>query len=139
MTLRSTSGGIAYDYPSGYTTDASGFVTFDVSALPNDTYNIRVKGARNLASCSQVVLTGGPATQKEMGVQLAGDANNSNNTNTADYGIMHGSFDKAYGRPGYDARVDFNNSDIVNAVDFVLLKGSFGIGGCAAIRPGNSR
>jgi len=131
-TLRSIGSGTAYEY-TGYTTDASGFVTFGVGSLPPDTYNIRVKGPRNLSTCSSVVLTGAMTTSKEMRTQLAGDANNSNIVNATDFTILKSTFGKVHGQLGYDARADFNNNDVVNTTDFNLLKGSFGSGGCPPI------
>ena len=80
-----------------------------------------------------VLLSGGLVTQKEMGAQPSGDANNSNNTNATDFTILKNSFGKAYGQVGYDARADFNNNDVVNTTDFTLLKGTFGQGGCNPI------
>jgi hypothetical protein len=132
MTLRSTSGGPATDF-AGFTTDASGFVTFPVGSLVAGSYNVRVKGPRNLATCGQVSLTGAASTSVEMGTQPAGDADNSNLVSSTDFVALKNSFGKSAGQPGYDARADFDNNDLVTSVDFNLLKTNFGQSGCAAI------
>src|SRR5262249_998940 len=106
MTLRLTS---SYDY-QGFTTDANGNVTFPVGTLASGTYNMRVKGPRNLDNCDTVALTGAPVTNKEMGTLKAGDADNSNNVNATDFSIMKNSFGKGYGQTGYDPRADFDNN-----------------------------
>jgi len=134
MTLRSSAGGAASEF-AGFATDASGFVTFPLGSLVPGSYNVRVKGPRNLAMCGSVTLTGAVSTSTEMGTQPAGDADNSNLVSSVDFSIMRASFGKSFGQPGYDARADLDNTDAVSSADFTLLRGSFGLGGCAAIGP----
>jgi len=126
-------------------TDASGNFTVPVGTLPNGTYNIRVKGPRNLAgptdNCNVTVpLTGATITNIDMGLQKAGDvvsvgATNFNVDNATDFTALKATFGKSFGQAGYDARADFNNSDVVDATDFTLLKANFGQAGCAALLP----
>ena len=65
-----------------------------------------------------------------MGVQLVGDANNDNLVDISDFGILYGTFGRACGDSGFDARADFNGDCVDDIVDFVLLRGNFG-------QPGN--
>src|SRR5439155_10936045 len=85
MTLRLTGGGPDNEY-TGMTTDANGYFTVPVGSLANGTYNIRVKGPRNLSNgtgtCTDsVVLSGGLVTSAEMGLMKAGDAASTGPTN----------------------------------------------------------
>ena len=130
MTLRLASGGPDNEYSA--TTDASGF--FTVTAPAPGTYNWRVKNPRALANAGSVTLVSG-ANSKEMGLLLAGDANNDNVVNATDFSILKGTFGKGLGDPGYDPRADFTGDNVVNVADFNALKNNFGIGGAPPIRP----
>ena len=110
-------------------TDASGFFTVSVGALPAGTYDWRVKGPQYLANAGTVSLTGAPSTQQEMGVMRTGDTNNDNRVNATDFSNLKNTFGKSLGDPGYDARADFNGDNVVNTVDFNALKGNFGLAG----------
>jgi hypothetical protein len=135
LTLRLAGGGPHYDY-TGMTTDASGFFTANVSALPGGDYNYRVKGPRNLANGGVITLAGQPVTNAEMGILWAGDANNDNVVNGVDFTIFKPSFGKWRGCfCGEDLRVDFNNNDVINATDYNLLKMNYGHGGAPLIGP----
>ncbi|MFL5734906.1 MAG: proprotein convertase P-domain-containing protein [Chloroflexia bacterium] len=138
-TLRLLPNGLATEY-AGYTTDAGGFFTLPVAALPAGTYLIRVKGSRNLSNgdgaCGDAVtLAGAPVTSYDAGPMRAGDAmnvgvTNFNVVNSIDFTVLKATFGKSYSQPGYDARADFDNNDVVNSTDFTLLKGNFGQSGC---------
>jgi hypothetical protein len=112
-------------------TDASGFFTVPVNTLPNGTYDWRVKGARHLATTGTVLLAGANQTNIEMGLQLAGDANNSNNVSTVDFNILRTTFNSIT-----DLRADFNNDGVVSTSDFSLLRGNFNLAGAPPLRPG---
>ncbi|MFL5735176.1 MAG: hypothetical protein ACJ78Q_18625 [Chloroflexia bacterium] len=129
MTLRPIAGGPPTEY-SGYTTDAGGSATFSVGALAPGDYSVRVKGPRNLATCGVVTLTGAPVIGVEMGLQGAGDTDNSNNVSAPDFVVLRAAFGKQFGEPGYDSRADFDNTDLVSSIDFSLLKANFGFAGC---------
>jgi hypothetical protein len=115
-------------------TDASGFFTAPIGSLASGTYSWRAKGPKFLANSGNITLTGGSASA-EMGLMKAGDANNDNVVNVADFGILKVTFGKSIGDPGYDQRADFDGNNIVNIADFTLLKGSFGQGGAPPIGP----
>ena len=135
LTLRLQSGGPDHEY-TGMTTDASGFFTADVSGLPAGIYNWRVKDPKYLANAGSVTLAGDPATDVEMGLLRAGDANDDNVCNSTDFSILRNSFGKAPGDPGYDDRADFTGDETVSINDFNVLRNNFGTGGAPPIRPG---
>jgi len=121
-------------------TDASGFFTVSTS-LPNGTYNWRVKGPDGvvkalatdqpgfLANAGSVTLTGVPQTNVEMGLMLAGDANNDNSISITDFNILKNTFGKSPPDPLYDNRADFNGDVTISIADFNLLKNTFGTAG----------
>lgn len=71
-----------------------------------------------------------------MGLMRAGDCNNDNTVNIADFNTMKLTFGKSVGDPGYDDRADFTGDQIVNIFDFNLQKINFGQGGAPPIGPG---
>ena len=77
----------------------------------------------------------GNTTSTEMGLEKAGDCNNSNNVDATDFAILKASFGKGFSDPGYDDRADFNGDQVVNAADFSLLRATFGTAGAPPIGP----
>ncbi len=134
ITLTLKLGTTEVNYPS-QSTDANGFFTVSVGSLANGTYNWRVKGPKYIANAGNVVLSGAPQTNVEMGQMRAGDANNDNTIGVTDFGIVKSSFGKALGDTGYDDRADFTGDQLVNTTDFNLLKGNFGQGGAPPLGP----
>jgi hypothetical protein len=130
VTLTLKLGTTEVNYPS-QNTDASGFFTVSVGGLANGTYNWRAKGPKFLATSGTVVLAGVGQTNRQMGVQPAGDANDNNIVNAVDFSLLRAAFGTTN-----DPRTDFNNDGITNSVDFNLLRGNFGIGGDPPIGPG---
>ena len=70
-----------------------------------------------------------------MGLQRAGDCNNDNVVNAADFTMLRGAFGKTAGQPLYDARTDISGDGVVNVVDFTLLRNNFGLSGAMPIGP----
>jgi hypothetical protein len=134
VTLTLKSGANEYNY-TGLTTDSSGFFTVTVVAVPNGTYNFRVKSPKYLANSGMVTLAGAQQTNSEMGLLRAGDANNDNLVNIADANILRGSYGKAVGDPGYDDRADFNGDGVVNILDFNVMRNNFGHAGAPPLGP----
>jgi Dockerin type I domain len=127
-------------------TDASGFFTVTVTALPTGMYNWRVKSTQPLptptdnnpgwlAVSGTLTLAGAPVTQQEMGLQLSGDVDNNNVVASIDFTLLKNAFGKSLGQPGYDNRADIDGSQVIGAVDFTALKANFGLGGADPIRP----
>lgn len=109
-------------------TDAFGSFTVSIADLENGTYAWWVKGSNTLANAGTIELTGASLGQ-DMGVLLAGDADNDNMVDMRDFNMMRNSFAKSLGQDGYDARADFNNDNVVNISDYTLIRKNFGIGG----------
>jgi hypothetical protein len=133
------------NYPLQYT-DAGGFFTTSVGTLPPGLYNWRVKSAQVgatppqqnpgwLSTSGTVALTGVPVTQQEMGLQKAGDCDNSDVVSSPDFIVMKNTFGHATGEPGYDSRADINGDTVVNALDFSHLRANFGQSGAPPIGP----
>jgi len=131
LTLHWISGGINFDF-SATTTDASGFFTAATGLLPNGNYTWRAKGPQYLATSGSLTLTDVDVHQ-EMGLQLAGDANNDNCVNISDFSIVRDSFGRSIGDPGYDARADFTGDDTVTILDYNLMRSNFGICGAPPV------
>lgn len=135
ITLTLKSAGVEENYPVE-TTDASGFFTVNVSSLLPGQYDWRVKGHKYLAAAGVLTLVPDVDTQAEMGLMLAGDANDDDVVDSVDFNVLHITFGLAAGDPGYDERADFNNDNLVDSVDFNLLKRDFGVPGPGPIHPG---
>ena len=105
--------------------DASG--AFSVSGVPNGSYNVRVKGPKNLAAL--VPMTKGSGATGGVSVFLpGGDANDDNGVDSSDFGILIGAFNTSASVPGngYDATADFNSDGFVDSTDFGILIGNYG-------------
>jgi hypothetical protein len=132
LTLRSEAG--EFDYPQ-QTTGDNGVFTVPVAALAAGTYGWRVEGPRFLANAGTVTIAGAPATNCEMGLMRAGDANNDNTVDVSDFIILKGAFGESSGQPGYDDRADFNGDLLVSIIDYSPLKGNFGLSGAPPLSP----
>jgi hypothetical protein len=130
-TLSLCVGGVPQTY--NVATDASGFFTVTTN-LPPGNYNWALKAPINLGTAGTLTLLSTP-TQVEMGVQKAGDCNNSNVVNTTDFNILRNSFGKSVGQSGYDSRADFNRDTTVSITDFNLLRTNFGQAGLTLTCP----
>lgn len=59
----------------------------------------------------------------------AGDANDDNVVNGADWNIFVPTYGKSCGQTGYDGRAEFTGDCLVNATDYNLIAGNFGVMG----------
>jgi hypothetical protein len=125
VTLTVKLGANETNYPT-QTTDQNGHFTAPATSLVNGSYLWRVKSPKYLAKSGAFNLTDAPTTFIEMGLMRAGDANNDNVINIADFNILRSTFGKSQGEPGYDDRADFTGDGVVNVLDFNLLKLNFG-------------
>jgi hypothetical protein len=134
-TLTICPGASATPLPLTYSvaTDPMGFF-MATTHLPDGTYTWAVKGIISLANRGTLTLLDGTANQ-EMGSLQAGDANNSNAVEVADFTVVRNTFGKRLGDPGYDSRGDFDRTNVVGVSDYTLLKGNFAHGGAATTCP----
>ena len=110
------------------TSVGSPFGTFALSHVAPGTYDIRVKGKKNLAVLiSNVVVSGVSGTIGSV-LLPAGDANNDNSCDTTDFGLLVGTYgsDSSVPGSGYDPAEDFNFDGVVDTTDFGLLVGEYG-------------
>jgi len=107
-------------------TDASGYFSVPVDNVPTGSYNWWAKGPNWLATSGTLRLTGLTITTQELGLQPAGDANNDNVVDVADFSLLRATFGKTCGDPDYDGRTDFTGDCLVDVADFSPLRGNFG-------------
>jgi hypothetical protein len=135
ITLTIKSGANEVDYPA-QNTDASGYFTVTVAGPPDGSYDWRVKDPKYLSNSGSFTLQNGTVTSVEMGLMIAGDANNDDRISISDFGIVRGAFGTSVGDAGYDDRADFNGDQAVNVTDFTLLRANFGDFGTPPLNPG---
>ena len=105
----------------------SPFGTFSLPYVPAGTYDVAIKGAKNLRKVLQnVVISGGTATLSDVTLP-AGDANGDNAVDTSDFGVLVGAYngDSSVSGSGYDPAADFNFDGVVDTTDFSLLVGEY--------------
>ena len=109
------------------TTAGSANGTFTVSGIPAGTYNVIVKGAKNLAVLVPNVVVSATSGTVPPVILPAGDSNGDNSVDSSDFGTLIGAFntDGAISGSGYDPAVDFNFDGTVDSSDFGLLIGQF--------------
>ena len=101
--------------------------TFSVSGVPAGTYDVIIKGRKNLAVLSAGVVVGATTGTVPLVSLPAGDSNNDNFVDSSDFGTLIGAFntDGSIAGSGYDPTVDFNFDGLVDSSDFGLLIGEF--------------
>ncbi len=100
--------------------------TFTVTGAPAGTFDINIKGPKNLAVTVPAVNVSGAVSLP--GVSLpAADSNNDNSVDSTDFTALIGSFnsDATIAGSGYDPTADFNFDGAVDSSDFTLLIGQF--------------
>ena len=104
----------------------SPFGTFTLPNAPTGTFDIGIKGVKNLRVLLPRVVIGAATTLPDVTL-LAGDANNDNSVDSTDFGILIGAFNTSAANvgSGYDPTVDFNFDGSVDSTDFGLLIGEF--------------
>ncbi len=104
----------------------SAFGNFTLTGVPLGTYDVAVKGLKNLRVSTPNVLVS--ATGQLPNLLLpAGDANGDNSVDSTDFTALIGAFNSDYNLPGtgYDPTADFNFDGMVDSSDFTLLIGQF--------------
>ena len=108
------------------TTAGSANGTFSVSGVPAGTYNVVIKGSKNLAVLSPGVVVASSGAIPAV-ILPAGDSNNDNFVDSSDFGTLIGAFntDGSIAGSGYDPTADFNFDGLIDSSDFGLLIGEF--------------
>ena len=109
------------------TTAGSPTGTFTLAGIPAGTYDVLIKGRKNLAVLSPNVVvsaTGGTIAPVTL---PAGDTNNDNFVDSSDFGTLIGAFntDSSIANSGYDPTADLNFDGVIDSSDFGLLIGEF--------------
>ena len=100
----------------------SAFGSFTLPNVPSGTYDVWIKGAKNLAVLLPSAAINGAVSLPNVTLP-AGDADNNNAVNVLDFGILV----NAYGDPSsYDPTADFNFDGAVDMTDFGLLVMEYG-------------
>ncbi len=105
--------------------------TFTLPGIATGTYDLWIKGSKNLAVLTSGVVVsanGGSVGTTTSPITLpAADSNNDNSVDSSDFTALIGAFnsDAAVAGSGYDAKADFNFDGFVDSSDFTLLIGQF--------------
>ena len=111
--------------PTAHAGSANG--SYTLTAVPPGTYDVAIKGVKNLrVVLSNVLLAGTSGSFPDVSLP-AGDANNDNSVDSTDFGLLIGTFNTSLSvaGSGYDAAEDFNFDGSVDSSDFGLLIGEF--------------
>ena len=109
------------------TAAGSPYGMFTVSGVPAGTYDVLIKGSKNLAVLSPNVVVSAASGTVPAVLLPAGDSNNDNFVDSSDFGTLIGAFntDGSVAGNGYDPTADFNFDGFVDSSDFALLIGEF--------------
>ena len=96
--------------------------TFALPNVPPATYDIAIKGDKNLRLVLPNVAVSGTVSLPDV-LLFAGDANNDNSVDATDFGAFVSAFNTRASVPGsgYDPTCDFNFDGAVDATDFSLF------------------
>ncbi len=100
---------------------------YTVSGIPAGTYDVWIKGGKNLAALvSRFAVSGAAASVPDVMLPAA-DSNNDNSVDSTDFTALIGAFnsDATIAGSGYDPAADFNFDGFVDSSDFTLLIGQF--------------
>ena len=107
--------------------NASGQYSLSVTGVAPGTYDVWIKGGKNLAVLvPSVTVTANGGTIANV-LLPAADGNNDNSVDTSDFGVLVGGYngDSAIPGSGYDPAADFNFDGVVDTSDFSLLVGQY--------------
>ena len=101
---------------------------YSVTGIPAGTYDVLIKGKKNLAVLVPGVVVSASSGTVANVLLPAGDANNDNFADTSDFGLLVGTYgsDATVTGSGYDPAEDFNFDGFVDTTDFGLLVGEYG-------------
>ena len=100
---------------------------FSLTGILAGTYDVLIKGSKNLAVLTPNVVIGATGGTINPVILPAGDSNGDNSVDSSDFGTLIGAFntDGSISGSGYDPTVDFNFDGTVDSSDFGLLIGEF--------------
>ena len=113
------------------TTAGSPVGKYTLSGVTAGTYDVWIKGKKNLAVLVPNVAFAGTSGTVANVLLPAADANGDNFADTSDFGLLVGAYgtDGSIPGSGYDPKVDFNFDGFVDTTDFGLLVGNYGAAG----------
>ena len=111
-------GGTVAGSPNGF---------FSVTGIADGTYDVWIKGPKNLAVLSPGVVINSTSTSVPVVFLPAGDADGDNFVGPSDFGIFVGAYNTIGGVAGngYDPRADFNFDGSVDPTDFGYFVGEY--------------
>ena len=113
----------SYGYDVTLTVTGGAFGAYTLANVPAGTYDVRIKGGKNLAVLvSNVTVTASGGAVPDVTLPAA-DANGDNSVDTSDFSVLVGGYngDSAIPGSGYDPNADFNFDGSVDTSDFALL------------------
>ena len=100
--------------------------TFTVPGAPVGTYDVNIKGMKNLSQTVSIVNVSGAVTLPTVTLN-AGDTNNDNTVDPTDFGNFVSAYNSDSSVPGtgYTPTCDFNFDGVVDPTDFGLFVGNY--------------
>ena len=113
------------------TTTGSANGKFTVTGIAAGTYDVWIKGAKNLAALNPNVVVSGSTVVVPDSFLGAGDSDNNNTVDVLDFGNLVNSYGSKASDPnsGYDPTVDFDFNGAVDVLDFGDLVNEYGVSG----------
>ena len=101
---------------------------FDIGGLPAGTYDVWIKGGKNLAVLTPNVAVSGTTIALPDSLLGAGDSDNNNTVDVLDFGNLVNAYGSKASDPnsGYDPNVDFDFNGAVDVLDFGDLVNNYG-------------
>ena len=111
-------------------TAGSAYGSFSVSGVPAGTYDVWIKGKKNLAVLNPDFVVSGATATVPNSILGAGDSDNNNAVDVLDFGNLVNAYgtDSAQ-KNGYDPNADFDFNGVVDVLDFGLLVNEYGVTG----------
>ena len=109
------------------TTGGSANGQYTLTAVTAGTYDVWIKGSKNLAVLIPNVTFTGTSGTIANALLPAADGNNDNSVDTSDFGVLVGGYngDSTIPGSGYDPNADFNFDGVIDTNDFALLVGEY--------------
>jgi uncharacterized repeat protein (TIGR03803 family) len=119
--------GVAQPFTQNVTLASDG--SYTLSAVPNGTYTVAIKGPKWLQKDVTGVVVNGGAISGINATLLPGDANGDNVVDINDFSILAAAFGSDASMSNWNTNADFNCDGVVDIQDFSLLAANFGMVG----------